>query len=186
MPSFNKNIIKYMVIIGIFLVIVGFVQVKGFILSEKDMENMKNIQIITGQTDIEGEGIIVTVADKDLKDREKIVYDTDIITIVNILEHAGAEAISVNNERVISTNKIKVNKMKIKINNNEYDSPFVIKAIGHPKTLSDAFNPRVLSEVNGFNLIKDYIIINIEKKDKLIIPKYKGNIAFKYAKPIKK
>ena len=115
-----------------------------------------------------------------------VVYDTDLITIVNMLQGAGAEAISINNERVILTSKIKVDKMKIRINNNEYNSPFVINAIGDPETLRNAFNSKILCEINGFNLIKDNVLIRIYKKDSLIIPKYKEDITFKYAKPIQK
>ncbi|SHJ93648.1 DUF881 domain-containing protein [Tepidibacter formicigenes] len=199
MSPFKKKLMKHMVIIGIILVLVGFIKVKGLIAFEKDRETTNNIQILTGQTDIEGEGISITVEDKNPYDVYGIVYDKDLITIVNILQSAGAEVISINDERVLSTNKIKVdktrikinknqklNKTKIKINDNEYNSPFLIKAIGNSKKLNDILNSEPASaELKEFNYMKKALEIRIEKKDKLIIPRYKGNISFKYAKPIK-
>lgn len=188
MPPFKKNLIISMLIIGIVLAIVGFVKEKGLIQSEKDIENT---QILTGQTDVEGKGITITVADSNPDDisMRGVVHDMDLITIVNILQYAGAEAISINNERIISTSKIKANVVKIKmnINNNEYNSPFIIKAIGNPKTLIDILNSEPTSaELHEFNYIKRDLAISINTKDKLIIPKYKGNIYFEYAKSMKK
>ncbi|MCY6354780.1 DUF881 domain-containing protein [Clostridium sp. ZS2-4] len=144
--------------------------------------NKKNIEIFTGKVDVEGKGVSITLTDNpaDKQHIYGIVRDVDIIEIVNILKKVGAEVISVNDERVLSISKIKANKMMIRVNNNDFKPPFIIKAIGDPEVLND----ELTMKLDYFMLRKNHIGIKIEKKDKLLIPKYKGNIDFQYAKPI--
>lgn len=161
--------------------IIGFTNVQKSVSLE---QNMENVQILGGAVDVEGEGISITLTDNEtqINNPNNIIHDIDLIKIVNLLTSEGAEVISINDERLISTSKIKANKMMIQINDNEYSSPFVIKAIGDPETLSDALK----TEESYVNLLKEYIGIKIEKEDKLFIPKYTGDIYFNYAKPVEK
>lgn len=148
-------------------------------------------QIIAGTVDVQGKGVIITLTDSKkipnnaIDDKVNyIVHDQDIIYIVNELENTGAEAISINDERLNSLSKIKAKGMKIKINEHEYEPPFVIKAIGDPNSLASTLK----SNENELNIKKDMfgLGVKIEKSNKIFIPKYNGNINFKYAQPVTK
>lgn len=176
--------VKLILVIIVALIIVGCakdVNVKEGISSEKDIEDT---QIFAGTIDVKGEGVRIILADNESSknDINNIVHDVDLIKLVNILTREGAEVISINDERIISTSEIKANKMMIKINENEYTSPFIIKAIGNPDKL---INGLQIKEKDYINTLKNYLVIKIEKKDNIFIPKYKGDIDFEYAKPIK-
>ena len=67
-----------------------------------------------------------------------IVHDTDILEIVNVLRNAGAEAISINDQRVIATTPISCIGTVIKINDEKIGGPYVIRAIGHSDYLKTA------------------------------------------------
>lgn len=62
---------------------------------------------ISGNTDIKGRGIVVEIRDSDreIKDGENpnniIVHDQDVLHIINDLKLAGAEALSVNGQRLL-------------------------------------------------------------------------------------
>ena len=79
--------------------------------TEKEEELKKN-NILIGLTDVSGEGVIVTLKDNTnvsldstiLDPSMVIVHFGDILGIVNELKNAGAEAISINDQRVVSTN----------------------------------------------------------------------------------
>ena len=71
-----------------------------------------------GTTDVEGEGIIIN-----LKDGDESVVAEDLLKLVNELKLAGAEAISINNERIINLTEIEDVNSYIKINGNTTSNP---------------------------------------------------------------
>ena len=106
-----------------------------------------------------------------------IVHDNDLRNIVNELKNAGAEAISINGQRIVSTTAITCIGNVIKINDEKVTSPFVIKAIGFPERFE------TLSRSGGIlDNLDDYLEISTRKLDNVKIPKYTGVIASKYMK----
>jgi len=97
-----------------------------------------------GLTNVRGSGLTVTMEDS-IKTIEGVydlntylVHDEDILKVVNELRSAGAEAISVNEQRIISTSEIRCAGTTIFINGERVGAPFVIKAIGDPALLESA------------------------------------------------
>lgn len=144
---------------------------------------------LLGLTNLEGKGIELTVADNPdatsenigvLDDISKyIVHYNDIIALTNELKNAGAEAISVNGQRIVSSTAITCIGNVIKINDEKVSSPFVIKAIGFPESLKGA-----LTRGGGYlSYMKlDGIQVSIRQQDNIQIPKYTGVISSKYMK----
>lgn len=127
-----------------------------------------------GLTDVTGEGIIVT-----LTDTEEMAYDSDdLLELVNELRLAGAEAISINDERIVNTSDIvNITSTTIKVNSKNITSPYTIKAIGDNTYLKSA-----LTIKNGYYDIKeknDYKI-KIEEKSNMKINKYSKSLNLKY------
>lgn len=156
--------------------------------SAKEKEIKLNNNLL-GLTTVEGKGIELIVKDdptvtsetigvfEDISDH--IVHDGDLRRIVNELKNAGAEAISINGQRIVTTTAITCIGNVIKINDEKVSSPFVIKAIGFPESLESALN-----RAGGFlDYLNDYgIITSIKKVDNVTIPKYTGVITSKYMK----
>ena len=129
-----------------------------------------------GLTNIEGEGIIVTLTDTDEK-----VYDyKDLLSLVNELRAAGAKAISINNQRIVNMSDIaNVNYRYIMINNTRITSPYTVKAIGDKTYLKSA-----LTIKNGYMDLKqkDEYEISIQEKSNIKINKYSEKVNLKYIK----
>ena len=90
-----------------------------------------------GYTDVQGEGIQVVLDDTEYKQ----VQSSDILSLVNELRLAGAEAISINDERVVSTTEIvNVDTRFVIVNGKRVVAPFTIKAIGDKKYLESAIS----------------------------------------------
>ncbi|MGS0745807.1 M56 family metallopeptidase [Syntrophomonas erecta subsp. sporosyntropha] len=146
--------------------------------------DLKNNQMLAGTVDVEGPGIVVTLSDANtFSDGSPglLVHDSDIRMIIDELIVAEAEAISVNDERLIATSAIACKGNSIQINNNPYPSPFIIKAIGNSEKMVKALEAK--GGPTGFYR-EIGLGITIEKSDMLSIPKYNGEAAFKYAKPV--
>ena len=160
--------------------------------NNSELEDAKN-QIITGNkiiglTEVSGPGVIITVADSDidtsnvLSTNSLLVHDKDILKIVNELKNAGAEAISINDQRVVLTTSIICGGNVININGEKIGSPFVIKAIGLPETMANLSRPGgYLSELEDRKLKVD-----LKKSNDITIPKYMGVLNFKYITNISK
>lgn len=140
-----------------------------------------------GYSDLEGPGIKITMYDNPSNHivgfsvSDDIIHDVDILNILNDLRVAGAEAISINNERVISSSEIKCGGPIIKLNQKSLATPFEIKAIGDPKLLMAAVNaPGTYGDI-----LKTVYKIGFEPEtnDKILIPGYKGKFSFKFAIP---
>lgn len=131
---------------------------------------------IIGLTEVKGAGVIITVADSDVDSQlATLVHDIDILKIVNELKNAGAEAISINEQRVILTTSIICGGNIININGERIGSPFEIKAIGAPEVLANLKRPggylSILEEKN--------IKVSLKQDNNITIPKYSGVLNFK-------
>lgn len=138
-------------------------------------EEIDELGVLAGTTNLSGEGIIVTLSDGQRSDA--LVHDSDVLTVVNELKAAGAEAISVNNQRIISTSAIRCVGPVIQVNYQKVAAPFEIKAIGNAQYLESA-----LTIKNGVSdVLRELGVgINITRQDKVDIPKYEGSLSFKY------
>ncbi len=106
-----------------------------------------NYKKLAGYLDLKGEGIVILMSDSQREKgqfqsiNEFIIHDDDVYQILWDLRNAGAEAISVNGERVLfNLTQIICNGPTIRINNRLYSQPFVIRAIGPRKALQAAIN----------------------------------------------
>ena len=123
-------------------------------------------------------------ADVDFDYQENLLsYDDDLLKVINELKAAGAEALSVNEQRLIATSEIRCAGPTVSVNNHRSSPPYVIKAIGDPKTLDAALKMRggVVETLKFWGI---QVAINVVE-DKLEIPAYSGTFRYEYAKPIK-
>ena len=161
------------------------------LLSSKDnnysglSNKLYNYNLLLGNTDLIGKGIIVTLEDgendgfKGLA-TDYVVHAEDILEIINALRNAGAEAISVNGQRIVNNSEITCAGNITTINGEKVGSPFAIRAIGSPIRLYSSIKiPGGYAEI----MENDGVKVTIEQidKDTIIIPKYEGIYKYKYA-----
>ncbi|HJJ10933.1 MAG TPA: DUF881 domain-containing protein [Clostridiaceae bacterium] len=132
--------------------------------SSKDTsELIKKYTIVSGKTDVTGQGIIIKYKPSDNEAKADMVKD--LRDIVNEIKNAGAEAIEINNQRIVGTTAIEMVKNKIEINDTEVSENFIIKAIGDSNlmysglirpggTIENIKESGVSIEINSENAIK--------------------------------
>ena len=147
--------------------------------------DLEKANVLAGMSDVRGEGVVITL--KDSTDTEMsveagLVHDTDLTAVVTELKAAGAEAISINGQRVIATTAIRCVGPTIQVNSVKVASPFYIKAIGNSKYLESALNIK-----NGVvDSLKSYgIEVDIETNNSITIDKYDLALKFRYASEVK-
>lgn len=142
---------------------------------EKELYQQKTL---LGLTDVEGPGIIITITEDNVED-DRITYE-DLLVIVNALKGAGAEAISINGHRILTTTYIFDigDSEYTRVNGERVLPPYIIKAIGNQTYLESALFGKggYVDELKkyGFN-------VTIEKYNNIFIEKYNdGVIKSKY------
>lgn len=155
-------------------------------INEALYKDLEKTRILGGLVDLEGPGVVVTVnviETEDWMGETRIVrnvYHDDLLRIVNELNAAGAEAISINDERIIATSEIRDAGSSIVINTHRHTIPFEIKAIGNPDTLEASL--KLLGGV--IDTLGAELEIKIKREDSIKITKYQYPIKYDYAKPV--
>ena len=147
---------------------------------------LQQVNMGLGKTDVEGKGIIITIKDStdssDENDAEsKTVSASNLLIIVNALKLAGAEAISINDQRIINMSDIvdigSVDASFIKVNGQRILSPYVIKAIGDPTYMESS----LIGNGGAIDTMKKTgQDVTIDKPNNIKIQKYNGEIKTKY------
>ena len=130
-----------------------------------------------GLTTVSGTGVVVTINDSKVpvKDNENpnlyLIHDEDILRIVNELRAGGAEAIAINDQRLIGVSEVLCAGPTIMVNGKVFAPPFVIKAIGDPKTLSAALTMRggIVDTLKYWG-----IELKIQKENQVVVPAFNG------------
>lgn len=144
------------------------------------LAQLAQLQMLEGTQTVEGPGIQVSIDDR----KAHFPLGTvDLARMINTLKFAGAEAISINGQRIVGStaivmsgsSTILVNKVPI---NRAEGIPYELNAIGDQDTLLDYF-----SKLEAPELKKDGKTVSIARKT-LRIPSYKGVYTFKQAKPL--
>ncbi len=157
-------------------------------------KELDTANLLAGLTDVKGEGIKITLDDsKVISEIHKnagyidnnvfIIHDTDLMTIINELSIAGAEALSINGQRIISTSSIRCVGPIIQVNGVRISTPFTISAIGDPAVLSGSLKLRggIIDDLKQAD-----IEVSIEQADEVFIPAYDQALKFEYTKTVGK
>lgn len=144
-------------------------------------EELEQTNLLVGKTNVIGEGVIITLQDND----EKSIVASDLRTLVNELKLAGAEAISINDKRILNMTEIVDVNGRILINEEPTVSPFVVKAIGDQTYLSSALSLKNSGFVDSYTKLGKTVEMREEKNISILA--YNGSknqMQFKYAKEV--
>lgn len=150
---------------------------------EAEIEEKK---IELGYYDVKGPGVIIKMYDNNIMRPDwydvnfDVIHDGDIQIIINDLRIAGAEAISINDERLTSKTGIQCGGPTIWVNEVAMATPFYVKAIGDPTKLYAA----VTAPNTYGDSLREIVGLEASIVDEITIKAYSGNRSFRYAKPV--
>ena len=133
--------------------------------------------MILGNTDVYGEGVIITLSSTNERD----VKYRDLLELINELRYAGAEAISINDVRILgSTYVAQPDGVLMLIKGQRITSPYVIKAIGNQTYLSSMLNLKDSGYIDKAKAVG--LNVKLETGKNIKILKYSGEMEIKYMK----
>lgn len=151
------------------------------------LDELQQSRLQSGNVDVKGEGIVIYITPKSNLFSSNIeitpISDFDLLSIVNELNAADAEAISINDIRLTSRSGIRSAGSNSIVINNERISPtsrVAIKAIGNKKLLEGAVNfPGAIPDK-----LQKTCDVTYEVKDEIVIKKTTATQSFQYAKQV--
>ncbi len=142
--------------------------------SELLTNEVSRLKGISGLRDVTGSGVVVTLSDSEYVS----ITAEDLIKLINELKLAGAEAISINDERVVHNSYIvNIGDKFIRMNGKQgLVSPYVVKAIGNPTYLESGLSKKNYGYIDVQK--SEGKTVTLTREDNITIKKYEGNINF--------
>lgn len=144
------------------------------IMEELTKEYSRNERLL-GYKEVKGAGLIISLEDGEPKEDElegsidswlRIIHNEDMLKLINELKLNGAEAISINGQRVTETSEVFCSWAFISINGKKLPAPFEVKAIGD-EDLMEAYTK---TEFNQMSIMKNRgIRVNLEKMPIIVL-----------------
>lgn len=148
-------------------------------------DRLTALKLQAGFVPLEGPGVIVELSDSrepllpGQDPNELILHNYDVAMILNDLWAAGAEAIAVNGERIVSTTPIRSVATTFMVNTRRLTPPLQIAAIGDP----DAMARHVSRQGGPLDLLRAMKFpVRVRSRTRVTVPAYKGAVTFTYTK----
>lgn len=142
-------------------------------LLEKELEQQNNI---LGKNDVKGAGIIVALTDT----RAQKITSEDLRQLLNQLRADGAEAISINGQRIVyDSYVVDLGGTYISVNGERIVSPYEVKAIGNPTYLESGLSKKQYGYID--TKLEEGKDVVLERKDEILINAYTGDLNMEYA-----
>lgn len=137
-------------------------------------EELKKSKLILGTTDVTGDGVVITLTDK----QEHPIEASDLVELINELRFAGAEAISINGVRIINmTDIVDIDTYILVKPSQRLVSPYIVKAIGNQTYLTSTLCLKDSGYIDRYN--NSGKSVKLEKQRNIKIPKYSEGIDIK-------
>ena len=138
---------------------------------------LNEYNMLVGKTNVTGDGVIIK-----LTDTSEMSYKASNITyLINELKYAGAEAISINGQRIINiTDIVSISGKYILVKGERIISPYEVRDIGNQDKLNEVLNFKDEGFIPYYKN-KGYSI-EMSLQSNISIPAYNQQIVLKYIK----
>lgn len=117
-----------------------------------------------------------------IKPDDLVVHQQDLQAVVNALWAAGAEAMTLMDQRVISTSAVRCVGSTLRLQGRVYSPPYVIRAIGDPDRLAEG-----LDDSTEVAIYREYVRAvglgyQVSRRGKIEMPPFSGALDLEFAR----
>jgi uncharacterized protein YlxW (UPF0749 family) len=143
-----------------------------------------------GRDALRGPGLVVELWDAppppDFQERglnvdDLVVHQQDLEAVINALWAGGAEAMTIQDQRIISTSSVRCVGNVLLLHGRHYSPPYRVAAVGDPDALEEALlaSPGVEIYLQYVEAVK--LGWSVTKKTSIDVPAYEGSLRLEYA-----
>lgn len=147
--------------------------------------DFENLRVTTADRAASGPGVVIAADNSTQDNLDGIVTDIDLQILVNGLWYAGAEAISVNGNRLGSMSSIRKAGLAITVNFKSIGPPYRIVAIGNGESLEDRLAENAGGRYWAARVRKAGLRFDLQRETQLRVPAAPAKrLTITYAHPI--
>jgi uncharacterized protein YlxW (UPF0749 family) len=145
--------------------------------------------VVSGSRAVSGPGVTVSLDDAPassasipgVRPDDLVVHQQDMEHVINALWSGGAEAMTLQGERVTSTSAFRCSGNILLLHGKVFSPPYVIEAVGDPTALRSALNAS--PGVATYKQYVDWVALgwSVTTSDELDLPPYTGTTELRYA-----
>ena len=145
-------------------------------------KELRENNLLMGLSEMKGEGIVIVLDDNknvtgdELNISQYLVHEEDLLQVINELYNAGAEAISVNDNRIVTPTAILCDGNIIRVNGKITTVPITIKAICSTAVYNIMIRPMGYLQI----MTNQGVEVSIKSENSITIPKYDGIYSSEY------
>lgn len=158
------------------------------------LTHSRELAAAAGLTALSGAGIVVTLTDapRDADGKypagaapdDLVVHQQDVQSVLNALWTGGAEAIAMQDQRLVNTSAPRCIGNTLLLHGRTYSPPYVVTAIGDPARLA-----ATLANEPGIKMFKQYAVryglgYTQQESARLDVPAYTGQLHTEFARPV--
>ena len=138
---------------------------------------LNELRILAGTVDVEGEGIRMTVEDPSTQVTQDLLVDA-----VQELRDAGAEAIAVNDIRLVASSAFTTRNGKLVLDGTPLQTPLIVTAIGPAETVAKAL--AIPGGAVDTLQARPQVTARVETLEELTIPQRAEPMPFVFGEPV--
>ena len=156
--------------------------------SQAQQQRLDDLAESVGLVALRGPGLEVTLDDSSLDEppeggnvNDLVIHSQDVQAVVNALWRAGAEGVSINGQRLVSTSAVLCVGNTLLLNGTVHSPPYVVVALGASRDRfdSDRLVRRLRAAASAFGLRLD-----VDRVEEGSVPAYRGSTTVTYARPV--
>ncbi len=155
---------------------------------DEDLERRSAVAAATVAVSGPGVSVMLDDAPQDgsypasIRPDDLVVHQQDIQAVVNALWAGGAEAMTLQGQRVTATSAFRCAGNILLLHGRVYSPPYVVEAVGDPDRLQAA-----LDRSERIDIYQQYVdAVNlgwgVEEHDRIEMPRYEGSLELEYAR----
>jgi uncharacterized protein YlxW (UPF0749 family) len=157
-------------------------------LAQRQAEQLDETETAAGLVPVDGPGLEITLDDSKLDVppsgatvNDLVIHSQDVQAVVNALWRSGAEAMAINDQRLVGTSAVLCVGNTLLLNGTVHSPPYVIEAIGASRDRfdSDRLVRRFRQHANTYSLT-----FTTARRTELELPAYRGSTKFTFARPV--
>ena len=162
---------------------------------DKAKEKAGTLAPAAGFTEVRGSGVTVTLSDAPAdvinsstqNDKLLVVHQQDIQAVVNAMWSGGAQAITIQGQRIISTTGIKCQGNAVQLQGLPYSQPYVITAVGPIDDLTNSLMHDDYLEIYREDAAIPDVSVgwDMQIETQVVAPAYSGLSDLTYARPLR-
>jgi uncharacterized protein YlxW (UPF0749 family) len=146
------------------------------LLLEDARKTLADLRVLSGTVPVRGPGVVVVVSDPGGRVTWELLLD-----LVQELRDAGAEAIAINEQRVVASTWFGPDTSGVAVDGERLAPPYEVKAVGPADAITEALG--IPGGPVAVISAQPDVTLDVVGAGRLLLPALQREIAFRYARP---